>query len=123
MMVLCRLPAVVLSSIILRKKVRPAGTTWAAELRVPMRDCLELCMWPDRWVREVWISCSLTGESWALSREESRMIPRYSRVVEGPSNLLSARGTPRALHRELRMQRWCVTVLMLVHLPRRNHPR
>ena len=38
--------AVVLRSIILRRKVRPAGTTLAAKLKVAMRDkssCLVLC--------------------------------------------------------------------------------
>ena len=81
---------------------------------------MELCWRPDRWVREVWISCSLIDESWASSREESKTMPKYSRVVEG-SNLSSVRGTPRALHRELRMRGGVCTVLILVHLPRKNH--
>ena len=79
----------VLRSIILRRKVWPAGTTLAAKLKVPMRDkssCLVLCVRPEHSSSDEWMSWSLSGGSVASREAESKRMPRYSRQVVGPSS-------------------------------------
>ena len=104
-----RVAAEVLRSIILLRKVLPAGTTLAAKLRVPMRERssrLEQLDRVDQVCREWCRSCSLLGGRRASREEESRRMPRYSRQVVGPSRFSSARGTPSAEQREVRVWRW-----------------
>ena len=100
--------AVVPRSIILCRKVRPAGTTLAAKLKVPMRDkstCLVLCVRPNHSSCDEWMSWSLSWGSLASREAESKRMLRYSRQVVGPSSFSSARGTPRDPQRVVRVWR------------------
>ena len=45
------------------------------------------------------MSWSFSGERRASRLAESKVMPRYSRVVDGPSILSSASGTPRLVQR------------------------
>ena len=100
-----------LVSIILRRKVLPAGTTLAAKLRVPIRERSSYFLHRVRvdQQRRAWcMSSSLSWGSRASRASESRRIPKYSRHVVGPSRFSSARGTPRWSQREVRVWRWRV---------------
>ena len=94
----CGFCVVVLVSIILRRNDRPAGTTLAAKLSVPMRDrssCFLHRVRDDQRCSAWWIFSSLSVGSRASSAVESRSMPRYSRHVVGASSFSSSRGTPR----------------------------
>ena len=85
----------VLASIILRRKVMPAGTTLAAKLRVPMNErssrLVQECL-VSQASRARCRSSSLSCGKRASSVLESRMMPRNSRTGLGSSSFSSARG-------------------------------
>ena len=95
-------------SIILRRKVRPAGTTFAAKLSAPMRDRRSRLLHSERWAhwqREVLRSWSLSSGKWASRAAKSSRMPRYSRHMVGPVSLSSARGMPSVPQREVMVDR------------------
>ena len=98
-----------LRSIILLRKVLPAGTTIAAKLRVPMRDRRSRLEQLERFaqVSRAWcMSLSCWGGGGGGCRVEE-----YSQVLQascGPSHLSLAKGTPRTVQREVRVFKWCV---------------
>lgn len=96
---------VMVRSSILCRKVLPAGMTLAAKLRMLIRErssCFRQWVHVDHVLSSWWISQNRCGARRASRATESRRIPRYSNWGDGPSNLSSARGTPRPLQGKVR---------------------
>ena len=88
-----------------RKKVRPAGTIFAAKPSDPMSDSssrLEHCERCDHEVSADLRSVTLSSGSRAFKETVSSRIPRYSSCVVSPS---SARGQWSELQREVKVLR------------------
>lgn len=82
-------------SIILRRKVLPGGTTFAAKERRPINDRRSRFVATDLESQEVmacFICASFSGGRRASRRSVSRSMPRDGNSVAGPSSLSSAMG-------------------------------